>query len=339
MSNLVRNLLFAFGIACVVLMVVHFDADGTGAAQFVNSAWPWLPAVLAVWIPVYALNALAYRTIVNLTAPSATSPRLRYVEAARLTVSGFAFSYITPMGFGGLPYRIMELRDRFGTSRATASTLLYSMTHVLSHFLLWTTAVLVFPLCYYDSLDIPLAVAFALFLAVAVLVFFVFLRGVRSGVAVKAVRLFAALPVARRFTGAWAEKYGPAAVRVDDGLAMLHRAPLAFLKALCCEYAARLVNTWEFVIILAAFGHTISYADALMLLAFSSLVGNVFFFLPLQLGAREGGVAAVTALLGLPAVLGLYTAFYTRVREIFWVAVGVLLIKFGAGGGKAPAKI
>ena len=328
MSTTIRNILFIFGIACVVLMVIHFDADGEGATQFINSAWPWLPIVLCVWIPVYMLNGVAYRTIVNLTALQSSSPRLRYLEALRLTVSGFAFSYITPMGFGGLPYRIMELRSRFGTARATASTLLYSMTHVLSHFLLWTTAVLCFPLFYAAKLDAPLSVMFVLFLLVAATVFFVFLRGVRSGIAKKTVNFVAAIPLLSRFTKRIPERYGAAAQRVDEGLSMLHRAPLAFLKALSCEYAARLVNTWEFVFILAAFGHQISYIDALMILAFSSLVGNVFFFLPLQLGAREGGVAAVVSLLGLPTVLGIYTSFYTRVREIFWVAVGVLLIKF-----------
>ncbi len=328
MSNTVRNILFVFGIVCVVLMVMHFDADGQGAAQFVNSAWPWLPIVLAVWIPVYALNGVAYRTIVNLTAMSKSAPRLRYVEALRLTVSGFAFSYITPMGFGGLPYRIMELRGRFGTARATASTLLYSMTHVLSHFLLWTTAVLVFPLFYAAKMDVPLAIMFVLFLIIVVIVYYLFLRGVRSGIAKKSLTFFTTLPLLSRFTSGLAMKYGGAAERVDEGLAMLQRAPLEFFKALMCEYGARLVNTWEFVFILAAFGHDISYVDALMVLAFSSLVGNLFFFLPLQLGAREGGVAAIVALLGLPAVLGIYTSFYTRVREIFWVAIGVLLIKF-----------
>ncbi|MBP3227686.1 MAG: flippase-like domain-containing protein [Bacteroidaceae bacterium] len=327
MKPLYRNLFFVFGIACVVFMALHFDTDGTGAALFLQGAWPWLPVVLGVWIFVYMLNGVAYRTIVNLTAATPDSPRLSYPAALRLTVSGFAFSYITPMGFGGLPYRIMELRPRYGTTRATASTLLYSMTHVLSHFLLWTTAALLFPVVYAAKMDATLGVLIALFVCLAALVYYLFLRGVRSGVAQKLLRVAAALPLLQRFTRGLAERYGDSAARLDECLAMLHRAPRAFIKALMCEYFARLVNTWEFVFILLAFGVQVSYADALMVLAFSSLVGNVFFFLPLQLGAREGGVAAVFALLGLAPALGIYTALYTRVREIFWVAVGVVFIK------------
>ncbi len=327
MKPLYRNLFFVFGIMCVVFMVVHFDSDGTVAAQFVQSAWPWLVAVLAVWIPVYMCNAVAYKTVVNLTG-TPHDARLSYPASLRLTVSGFAFSYITPLGFGGLPYRIMELRPRFGTTRATASTLLYSMTHVLSHFLLWTTAALMFPLVYADKMDAPLGVFIVLFVIIAVLVYIVFLRGVRSGVAQKLLKVATALPLISRFTASLATRYGSAAQRIDEGLSMLHHAPRAFLKALFCEYAARLINTWEFVFILAAFGHHIGYTDALLVLAFSSLVGNVFFFLPLQLVAREGGVAAVFVLLGLAPALGVYTSLYTRLREIFWVAIGVLFIKF-----------
>lgn len=328
MSSTIRNILFIFGIVCVVIMVIHFDADGRGASMFLSSVWPWMPIVLAIWIPIYAFNALAYKTIVNLTAPTSASPRIKYVEAARLTISGFAFSYITPMGFGGLPYRIMELRQRLGTTRATASTLLYSMTHVLSHFLLWSTAAILFPVFYSGKMDMTLWLLISCFLLLAVIVFFVFLKGIKSKIALKLLTLFTLIPFIKRFTQHWLLKYSEKAQQIDQSLSMLHRAPLLFLKALACEYIARLINTWEFIFILAAFGHHIAYVDALMILAFSSLIGNIFFFLPLQLGAREGGVISIISLLSLPAVVGVYTAFFTRIREIFWVAIGVILIKF-----------
>ena len=70
--------------------------------------------------------------------------------------------------------------------------------------------------------------------------------------------------------------------------------------------------------------------DALLVLALSSLIGNLLFFLPMQMGAREGSLATIVRILGFgnPS-LGLFASFYTRIRELFWIIVGVLLVKVG----------
>ena len=58
-------------------------------------------------------------------------------------------------------------------------------------------------------------------------------------------------------------------------------------------------------------------------------MGNLLFFLPMQLGAREGSLAVIVALLfpTVGASMGIYAAFFTRIREIFWIVVGVALVK------------
>lgn len=79
-------------------MLCTFDVDYEQIVDNLGRAGLYLPAVIGVWVFVYAFNALAFQIIVN----SGTHLKhLSYRHAYKLTVSGFAFSYTTPFGFGG----------------------------------------------------------------------------------------------------------------------------------------------------------------------------------------------------------------------------------------------
>ena len=58
-----------------------------------------------------------------------------------------------------------------------------------------------------------------------------------------------------------------------------------------------------------------------------SLVGNLLFFMPMQMGSREGGIVIVFGILSLPLAYGVYVSLCKRIRELFWILVGVVLIK------------
>src|SRR3712207_214275 len=67
----------------------------------------------------------------------------------------------------------------------------------------------------------------------------------------------------------------------------------------------------------------------ILIAAFSSLLANLLFFLPMQLGGREGGFALAVSGLSLSGAYGVYAALITRVRELFWIVVGLALMKVG----------
>lgn len=60
-------------------------------------------------------------------------------------------------------------------------------------------------------------------------------------------------------------------------------------------------------------------------------MGNILFFFPMQMGAREGGLAIIIKILGYPGGLGLgvFSSFFTRIRELVWIFIGVGLVKIG----------
>ena len=60
-------------------------------------------------------------------------------------------------------------------------------------------------------------------------------------------------------------------------------------------------------------------------------MGNLLFFFPMQMGAREVGLALDIQILGYPggAGVGIFSAFLTRIRELVWIFIGVSLVKVG----------
>ena len=141
MSKLCRNLFLLFGFAAIVVMCFTMKVEKEVLLSSLRNAGFYLPGVLGVWGIVYAFNARAFQLIVN---TGSHERHLSYRHAYKLTVSGFAFSYTTPFGFGGGPYRVMELSSYIGVPHAMSSVVLYSMMHILSHICLWFFSAVLF---------------------------------------------------------------------------------------------------------------------------------------------------------------------------------------------------
>jgi len=58
------------------------------------------------------------------------------------------------------------------------------------------------------------------------------------------------------------------------------------------------------------------------------LITNLFFFIPFELGAREGGLYLVLGSIHLTSVIGIYIGIINRAREFFWILVGLILTQF-----------
>ena len=316
-----------FGIASIIVMLCTFDVNYSQLKHHLLSAGLYLPAVIGVWIFVYAFNAWAFQIIVN---SGTHSKHLSYLHAYKLTVSGFAFSYTTPFGFGGGPYRVMELSSYIGVPRAMSSVVLYSMMHILSHICLWSSAAVLFAIVYTEKMTPFLWTLFMVFAIVLVAVLFVFRLCYKKGVIVKLFQPLLHIPFAKKWAIRFYEKHEADMQKVDDNIAYLHSQPKAFYQSLIFEYIARVINALEYYFILLSLGVSLNFWDAILVLAFSSLIGNLLFFFPMQLGAREGGLSLIVKILGLSTTgVGIFTSLYTRVRELVWIFIGVSLVKVG----------
>ena len=136
--------------------------------------------------------------------------------------------------------------------------------------------------------------------------------------AVAFIRMGSRLPFLKKKVLHFAETHKEKLENIDKQIALLHRQKKrTFYSALFLEYTARVVSCLEI------------FADCCLIAAFSSLLANLLFFLPMQLGGREGGFALAVGGLSLSGAYGVYAALITRVREMVWIVIGLALMKVG----------
>ena len=163
-----------------------------------------------------------------------------------------------------------------------------------------------------------------------VLLVSLFVKGYRHGMAVACVRFGSHIPFLKDKAIRFAEAHQDKLENIDGQIALLHQQRKStFYSALFLEYTARIVGCLEVWLILNVLTTNVSFMSCILIMAFSSLLANLLFFLPMQLGGREGGFALAVGGLSLSGGYGVYTALITRVRELVWIIIGLVLMKIG----------
>lgn len=329
MKEKFRNIFWFFGIFAIVVMLFTFDMDYEELWQNLRKAGIWFPAVILLWVFIYCLNAWSWFIIIR----DGKHAKIPFWKVYKLTISGFALNYATPVGLmGGEPYRIMELTPYVGASKATSSVILYVMMHIFSHFCFWLASAILYVLV--EPMNWGMGIVLSVVVAACLLAIYFFVKGYRNGMAVRSLRILGHVPFVKKWAQRFAVEKKESLERVDAQIAELHRQrKTTFYASLGLEFAARVVGCLEVYFILNILTSDVSFLACILIMAFTSLFANLFFFSPMQLGAREGGFALATGGLAIPSAFGIYTGLITRVRELIWIVIGVLLMKVGNGTG------
>ena len=285
----------------------------------------WFLPVIASWLAIYILNALALREIIFEKKLPGTS--VKFLPVLKVTISGYAINYITPLvALGGEPYRIMELKNKVGIHKATSSVLLYGIMHIFSHIIFWMASIILI-LVYLNPGTEALVlciVTFAVFYGMAYWVY----KKYKQGLLVITFRSLGKVPFLKKRVALFMEKRLNDLNEIDNHIIELftQRKP-TFYISLGLEFIARVVSCLEIYFVGLAIHADISLFDSIIISAGSSLFANLLFFSPMQLGTREGGFVLALKSIGMAGSIGIFIGLVTRIRELFWILCGLLIMR------------
>lgn len=324
-----QNAFFLIGILLFLIMLSQLDLREVW--QGLKHAGYWFPAVIVLWAFLYIFNTATWYLIIrsqqNDESAADNHQKISFAWLYKVTVSGFALNYATPGGLmGGEPYRIMELSPLIGAERASSSVILHTMTHIFSHFCFWLLSVGLFLLI--KPVDLFMLLFLLLVTAFCLLGIWFFMKGYRSGLANRVMRLLMWIPLVRRWAQPFVERHKEQLDTIDHQIAALHQQNRrTFFAGVALELSCRILSALEIYFILRVLSSNVNYFDCILILAFTSLLANLLFFMPMQLGGREGGFLLSTTGLGMTVNGGIFVALIVRIRELIWTGIGLLLIK------------
>ena len=331
MKKKYQNGFFIFGL--VVLAVMVSQLDFAEVWRGLTHAGYWFFAVVALWAVLYLFNTLSWWMIIK-SGGGKLEGASGFFWLYKITVSAFALNYATPGGLmGGEPYRIMSLSPKIGAERASSSVILFVMTHIFSHFWFWLLSCVLFVVL--KPVDFFLGMLLLAAFVFCVLGIWFFMAGYRKGLAVRAMNLLRHIPYVKRWAKPFVESHREQLDTIDQQIAALHQQnPRTFVSVVISELACRVCSALEVYFVLRVLMPSANFLDCILILAFTSLFANMLFFMPLQLGGREGGFLMSVTRLGMTASNGIFVALIVRLRELVWTGIGLLLIKFDSNKGE-----
>ena len=320
MTRKLQLLLFVCGSAVFGYLVARIGVAQL-LADAVRTGWLFVPIVLLYGV-VCACNAGAWWLSM---ADEPSHPPFWRTYA--ITVAGFSLNFMTPMvNVGGEPFKIAAVAPWLGLRRAAGSVVIYQMLHTLGMLLSFVTAVVL------GALLLPphpaMLASLALALVVLAALVWLLLTGHRHGGLERLLDLAHRVPLLDRVARRLEPKRASLAQMDEQITDFYHRRPQRFVQALALEYLSRSIFMIEYVLIAWGVGLKLGYAQAYVIGGLTSLIQNVIFVVPFEVGTKEGSLYVVFQLLGLDPALGVYTAIVSRLRDLVWIGGGLALVWF-----------
>jgi glycosyltransferase 2 family protein len=301
------------GVATLAFIVADNDPAAIGRS-IAHVGWRLGIVIVVPMVLVALFDVLGWRF-------AFTRARVGMARLFWTRLAGEAINLTTPTAaLGGEAVKAWLLRDHVSLAEGLSSVIVAKTTITIAQGLLLLLGVVLA----WTSLaaDSRILTAMQWLLALELVALALFVLAQTRGLAAFGGRLVARLG-ARRFESH--EGLG----RVDRTLAEFYlRRPGRLVLSIASHFAAWLLGAFEAWLILKFLGTPVSLLTATVIEAFGTGIRFATFLIPGSLGALEGGYAATFAALGLGGTMGVSFSLVRRIREIVWIAVGLIAFAF-----------
>lgn len=248
-----------------------------------------------------------------------------YFALLKVKLCGEAVNFMTPLGFIlGDSVRVLLLRKYLGPEARLRSIVIDRTTHTLAAqvfcfigFLLIFTQDIDFPFW----LHITLIIIYFFIILVLLSLIFELVHGKGLGFFEPVFRW---LKVAKRFPAI--DKH---INQLREDLEFYRDKPKKpFLIAFFYHLFGRFLGAMEILIIVWFFRNEFLPMFSVILMALTAFVALAFSFIPGALGIQETMYAHFFSLYGFPPETGLTLQIVRRLRTLFWIFVGILIMDF-----------
>jgi glycosyltransferase 2 family protein len=235
---------------------------------------------------------------------------------------GEAYNTITPLGtLGGEPIKAQLLKERHGLSlkQGMASQVIARTTFLIALILFFIPGI--YFTLQSDIISEKIKTASLLAMITLSILIFLFLIFQITGTLGKLAR--------------WASKYNWEGITGDvlDKLELLDKGITSYYKqnilrattSISYAFVGWLIGLAELYVTLYFLGYNLSLTDLWLIEALAQLIRNASFFIPLNIGAQEGGMILIFTALGMPGTLGITVSFVRRIKELIWVFLGLAI--------------
>ncbi len=330
--NKYHNYFFLIGVLVLAFLAYKLGIR-TIYENLRNTGWWFLP-IFGIWIFVYFFNAWSLNIIITDGTPE--SKKVGIGQLMKLTISAYAINYMTPLSIGGEPYKALKLKNDLGTHKATSSVLLYVMMHYVSHFFFWLISIPVFIFIMPEVSGIVRIVLWVVFVSCVLLILWAY-SVFTKGIIKNALSIAARFPFVGKKIRIYRDKNKHHLDEMDLLISDLYiNRKKDFFASLFVELISRYISCFEVYFMAIPLAFELSFVQSYLIVSIATLIANIFFFAPMQMGTREGGFVLAATTLALPAGIGVYVGLCTRIRELFWILAGVVLTKIRFPGKKLP---